>query len=195
MSGALTGTVRSGPTSTGSLSVAVLTPTVEGREEMLAECRASVTAQTVPVEHLVEVDVDGCGPQRIRNRLATVAQAEWLLPLDDDDLLDPECVEVLLERCADADVVYPWCRVDGRDDFFIVNKLFHPGSLFVQNYIPVTALIRSSFFRMLGGYRDVELEDHDLWQRAYLHGGRFVCVPEVLWTYRFLGQNTYQAAA
>lgn len=118
-----------------------------------------------------------------------------MLPLDDDDLVDPECVDVLLRGASGADIVYPWCRVDGRDDFWIVNKLFHPESLFVQNYIPVTALIRASVFRMLGGYKDEPLEDWMLWQRAYLHGARFKCVPEVLWTYRFLGQNTFQAAA
>lgn len=118
-----------------------------------------------------------------------------MLPLDDDDVLDPECVEVLLAASADADIVYSWCRVEGRDDFWIVNKLFHAESLFVQNFIPCTALIRSSLFRMLGGYRNQPLEDWDLWQRAYLHGARFVCVPEQLWSYRFFGQNTFQAAA
>jgi glycosyltransferase involved in cell wall biosynthesis len=130
----------------------------------------------------------------VRNRLATSSESDWLLPLDDDDLLDPDCVEVMLEASADADVVYPFCRVDGRDDFFIVNKLWTARSLHLQNYIPVTALIRRDFFMMLGGYRKVELEDWDFWRRAELHGGRFVCVPEVLWTYRFLGQNTFQGA-
>jgi GT2 family glycosyltransferase len=120
--------------------------------------------------------------------------SDWLLPLDDDDLLDPDCVEVLLAASADADVVYPFCRVEGRDDFYIVNKLWCERSLFLQPFIPVTALVRRDFFVMLGGFRNVEMEDWDLQKRAVLHGARVVCVPEVLWTYRFLGQNTFQGA-
>lgn len=103
-------------------------------------------------------------------------------------------METLLAYAEGADVVYPFCRVEGRDDFFIVNKLWNERSLFLQPYIPVTALVRRDFFVMLGGYRNVELEDYDFYKRAALHGGRFVCVPEVLWSYRFLGQNTFQGA-
>jgi GT2 family glycosyltransferase len=129
----------------------------------------------------------------MRNRLASLAETEWLLPLDDDDLLDPDCVETLLAHSEEADVVYPWCRVEGRDDFFVVNKLFHAPSLHLQNYIPVTALVRRDFWRMLAGYRPVPLEDWDMWRRAELHGGRFVCVPECLWNYRFIeGINEFQ---
>lgn len=131
----------------------------------------------------------------MRNRLATSSESDWLLPLDDDDLLDPDCVEVLLQHADDADIVYPFCRVEGRDDFYIVNKLWNERSLFLQPFIPVTALIRRDFFELLGGYRNVELEDYDLFKRAALHGGRFVCVPEVVWTYRFLdGVNAFQGA-
>lgn len=190
--GRSTGTPASGTPSTVACSV--ITPTISGREQLLTECLASVEAQTVPVTHLVMEDTSGCGPQTIRNQLAAQATTEWLLPLDDDDLLDPDCVQTLLAHSEGADIVYPWCRVEGRDDFWIVNKLWHPESLFIQNYIPCTALIRASFFRMLGGYKTEPLEDWMLWQRAVLHGARVKCVPEVLWTYRFLGQNTFQAA-
>jgi glycosyltransferase involved in cell wall biosynthesis len=136
------------------------------------------------------------GPQRIRNLLSTRSESDWLLPLDDDDLLDTDCVETLLAHAEDADVVYPFCRVEGRDDFWVVNKLWSERSLFLQPFIPVTALIRRDFFVMLGGYRDVQLEDYDLYKRAALHGGRFVCVPECLWTYRFFdGVNQFQGRA
>ena len=176
-------------------TVSVLTPSLASRELLLSECRASVEAQTVPVEHLVLVDELREGPQVMRNRLATSSESEWLLPLDDDDLLDPDCVETLLAFAGDADIVYPFCRVEGRDDFYVVNKLWNERSLFLGPYIPMTALIRRDFFEMLGGYRKVQLEDYDFYKRAALHGGRFVCVPEVLWSYRFLGQNTYQGMA
>jgi glycosyltransferase involved in cell wall biosynthesis len=182
------------PVSGNASTVSVLTPTLESRGLLLTECRASVRAQTVPVEHLVMEDSEREGPQTIRNRLATSSESDWLLPLDDDDLLDPDCVEVLLAAAEGADIVYPFCRVEGRDDFYVVNKLWNERSLFLQPFIPVTALIRRDFFEMLGGYRNVPLEDYDLFKRAALHGARFVCVPEVVWSYRFLGQNTFQGA-
>jgi glycosyltransferase involved in cell wall biosynthesis len=175
-------------------TVSVLTPTLASRASLLSECRASVTAQTVPVEHLVMEDADRVGPQTIRNRLSMRSESEWLLPLDDDDLLDPDCVETLLAHAGGADIVYPFCRVEGRDDFYVVNKLWCERSLFLQPFIPITALVRRDLFVMLGGYRNVPLEDYDFYKRAALHGARFVCVPEVLWSYRFLGQNTFQGA-
>lgn len=179
-----------------SSTVSVLTATLASRASLLTECRASVDAQTHPCEHLVLEDSLREGPQAIRNRLATGSVSDWLLPLDDDDLLDPDCVEVLLAASADADIVYPFCRVEGRDDFYVVNKLWCERSLFLQPFIPVTALVRRDFFVMLGGYRNVPLEDYDLFKRAVLHGARFVCVPEVVWSYRFIdGVNKFQAAA
>ncbi len=176
------------------MRVCVITPSLPGRESLLDECRASVAAQTFPVEHLVGVDTGREGPSVIRNRLAAATDADWLLPLDDDDLLDPSCVERLLERATGADVVYPWCRMVGRSDGWVPNKLFNRISLFQQNYIPVTALIRRSFFEMVGGYRSTAMEDWVLWQWTELHGGTIRCVPEVLWSYRF-GVNTFQAEA
>ncbi len=174
----------------------VITPTVPGRESLLEACKASVEAQTVHVNHLVQADENRAGPQQIRNQLVQAVETEWILPLDDDDLLDPDCIETLLDRAGDAEIVYPWVRCDPEDApmSMIVNKLFDPHALFRLNFIPCTAFIKTDVFRMLGGYRQEQLEDWRLWQRAWLHGVRFKCVPEVLWTYRFQGQNAFQAA-
>lgn len=161
---------------------------------MLEECSASVAAQTVQVVHLVKSDERRLGPQKTRNVLASQAETEWLLPLDDDDTLDPQCVEILLANAADADVVYPWTHMDGRTDW-CPNRLFNPKMLFRRNFIPNTALIRTDMFRMVGGYQNVPLEDWQLWQRIWLHGGRFKCVPERLWRYRFHDGNNFQPVA
>ncbi|MHB8742582.1 MAG: glycosyltransferase [Sulfuricaulis sp.] len=168
----------------------VITPTVRGRERLLERCVASVGAQSVPVDHLILEDADGEGPSVIRNRLVGFVKTGWILPLDDDDELDPDCVQVLLENAGGVDIVYPWCRMVDRTDGWVPNKLFWAEALFKQNYIPVTALIRTEAFEMLGGYRGRVLEDWVLWQWAYLHGLKFRCVPEVLWSYHHhAGQN------
>lgn len=173
-------------------SVTVITPTVAGREKLLQECKESVAAQTVAVTHQIRHDEDRSGPQRIRNELLRGVTTEWVLPVDDDDLIDPDLVETLLRFSENADIVYSWCRMTGRTDGWSPNKLFSATELHRQNFIPVTALVRMETMDLLGGYKNVPMEDHDLWRRAELHNCRFKCVPEVKWTYRFHDSNTYQ---
>jgi hypothetical protein len=175
---------------------AVLTPTLPERRLLLEDCKASVSSQTVPCTHLVGVDLRREGPGRVRNRLARSTQAEWLLPVDDDDLLDEDCLEVLSQHLEGADVVYPWCRVEGLDEW-CPNRLFRPDPLLTFNYIPVTALVRAELWADVGGMRDEPYEDWRFWQRCLGAGARFRCVDEVLWTYRIQAgsRNEWKAAA
>ena len=174
----------------GSVSskVCVLTATVPGREQLLEECRASVANQTVPVEHLVGVDLSREGPATIRNRLAADSNADWFVPLDDDDLLDPACVETLLAHAEAAEVVYPWCRVEDYVNGlapWCPNRLFTADALLRYNFIPVTALVSAVLWRKVGGMPEgVEVEDWRFWKRCLGAGARFRCVDEVLWSYR-----------
>lgn len=124
------------------------------------------------------------------NRLASYAKGEWLLPLGDDDLLDPDYLTTLWPYTENADIVYPWCRVSGSS--WNPNRLYRKGALYHQNFIPATALIRKSLWDKLGGYNlKHRFEDWDFWLRAEAEGARFVCVPEVLWTYRQHGANLF----
>lgn len=162
--------------------MSVLTPTLPERSRLLHECKQSVAAQTVPAEHLVVTDTQKEGPGVLRNRLAETACGDWLLPLDDDDVLDPPFLEILLPYTHDFDVVYGWCRVEGID--WTPNRLFRADTLKRYNFIPVTALIRKSLFQRVGGFMDTKPEDWDLWKRCLEAGARFKCVDEVVWTYR-----------
>lgn len=172
----------------------VITPTITGREKLLEECGESVAAQTYPVSHYVQKDNGGHGPALVRNSLVGQTQSDWIFPLDDDDLVDPRCIATLVAHSDGADVVYPWTTMVGRTDTWTPNKLFNEASLYRQNFIPVSALISRRLFETVGGYRNVQLEDWDLWIRILQHGGRFKCVPQPLWSYRF-GANKFQAQA
>lgn len=158
---------------------------------MLSECRASIRSQNVlPLEHLVEIDQYRSGPSFIVNRLASFAKGDWVLPFADDDLLDPDFLSTLSPHMESADIVYGWCRVEGSR--WSPNRLYRPGTLKHGNYIPATALIRKSLWDHLNGYRFFKgKEDWDLWLRAEAEGARFVCVPEVIWTYRQHGANLF----
>lgn len=173
--------------------ISVLTASLPSRAPMLAECMASVAAQTHrPVEHLVGVDHAGVGPSAIRTRLAAAAIGEWVAIVDDDDLLYPQHLERLLAASTDAAVVYSFCDVEGRD--WNPNRAFDADALRAGNYIPITTLIRADLARSLGWRERVAngWEDWDFWLRALDAGARFVCVPEVTWRYRFHGGNRSQ---
>lgn len=159
--------------------VSILTPTIRGREPLLAECVASVKAQTFDAcEHLIQLDMEREGCAVVMNGLAKRAQGEWLLPLADDDLILPDCVATLVEHVNDADVIYPPPLVWGQ-----------PQEWFTQAppVIPSFALIRRSLWMDLGGYDEtlIREEDRDMWIKAMAAGARFVRADSrPTWVYR-----------
>jgi hypothetical protein len=179
--------------------VSVITPTISGRREMLLEARRSVFRQTFPsIEHLCEIDTDGIGAGFMRNQIAKRAKGEWLVFLDDDDLLDPQFVELHLEHAeaTGADLVYSICRLPAdyvwwkpRVEEFDEAELRREGG----NYIPVTVLLRRSAFEKAGGF-DVSgpLDDWNLWIALLDSGAKFAFLPCVCWTYRVHGLNWLQ---
>lgn len=168
-------------------SVSVLTAHLPERADLLEECKASVEAQTVPVlEHLIRTDSDRVGEGPTMQALLGKAQGDFWVWLNDDDTLEPEFLEKLLPHTNRAEVVYSHARLGELDWGFHMGDTFDEKRLREANYIPCTALISTGFTRMVGGIRDLEhCEDWDLWLRLLDAGGRFHCVPEVLWTYRF----------
>lgn len=171
------------------MGVSVITCAIPERLDLLAEAMAAVRAQTYqPAAHLIGIDYARIGTARNLNRTAVPAASEFLAILADDDLLDPHHLERLMAASDGADVVYSWCRTVGRGGW-TPNEHFDPVRLRQYNYIPATALIRASAFWEVGGFPDEPLEDYGLWLRLLDWGARFVCVPEITWTYRFLGGN------
>lgn len=180
--------------------VSILTPTIEGREQLLVEAAASVQAQTEEVAHLIYLDTQREGPAVCRNRMLDLVQSEWVGFLDDDDLLDPEHVEALMALLANGgeppDLAWPRCRTqfaDGvpqtriaqglRPDY---RQLLNGG----RNFIPITVIARTDSIRAAGGFDPADrYEDYELWRRMLRQGQRFVHLPHATWTYRFLGEN------
>ena len=171
--------------------ISVITPSLPSRSAFLAECIASVTAQThKPREHLVAIDHARLGPSAMRNALLAGVTGEWVAVLDDDDLLLPNHLELLSK--AEGDVIYTYCEVKGKD--WNPNRDFDADELRQRSYIPATALIRTSLLRDLNGWREPSecpsgFEDWDLYLRALDVGATFTCIPEVTWRYRFHGGN------
>ena len=173
--------------------ISVITASIPSRTAMLAECMASVARQSLrPLEHIVAVDHARYGSAATRNAALGGVRGDWTAVVDDDDLLWTEHLARLSTLTEKADIVYSWCEVAGKS--WNPNSDFNAERLRNGNYIPATSLIRTKFLRKLKGWRDSAdspggLEDWDLWLRALDAGGRFVCLPEITWTYRFHGGN------
>lgn len=198
-------------------TVTVITPSLAGREGMLAETIRSVEAQTVPCKHLSLIDRERLGPAPIRNQLLAQVDTELVGFVDDDDVLDPCHVELCVAALEEsgACVAYPWFRfrhprgwwplgeflqiqrADG-SKVHAFEQPFDPAALEHNSYIPVTIIARTECLRKVGGFPVPESEEwpHDtaeewgLWRRLVADGHTFVHVPAVTWEYRVHGGNT-----
>lgn len=187
---------RATPPSVEPGAVTVITPSLPGRIKQLAECMDSVAAQTWPCVHLIRADVDRIGPALIRNQLLDQAQTDLVAFLDDDDLLDPEHVELLaaaIERSG-ADLAWSWHRTEGLGapktprpgNRASVLNLMYGG----RNCIPITVVAKRAAIMEAGAFSPHDrYEDYALWMRMLTLGAEFELVRRETWTYRFLGGN------
>lgn len=199
------------------LDAVVVIPTIRGREDMLARAMASVREAGVLYGFSVALDENGEGPAIGRNRAVDLAdlpggESTWIAFLDDDDEFMPGHLSACIQHAEEtgADVVYPWFEliregknrndwafllIDGEDAF---GQPFNEGALRLNNYIPVTALVRRSLFEQVGGFPvpgseewpHVQNEDWGLWLRLLDAGAKFSHLPQRTWTWHHHGKNT-----
>jgi len=168
--------------------ITVITPTLSDRVEKLAECKASVQDQTVEfADHIVQIDHDREGPAATRNKLIEKVDTEWVLFLDDDDILYPQYNEAVQPYLDDFDFVYTWCE---RDFLGIPDTDFNPDMLRIGNTIPVTACVKVQMVRDVGGFPlEGVYEDWQLWLKLLDAGAKFMAVRKRLWEYRLSGEG------
>lgn len=153
------------------LTVAVVIPTIDGRERMLERAVASVRAQRrKPDELIIERDHGRTGAASTRNRALARVEADVIAWLDDDDLLEPNHLisnmRVLTAR-PEVGLVYPRPRmVGGQDPTAVTYQGRFPVSpwglrwcpefekhLRVHgSFIPMTHLVRTDLVRSAGGF-------------------------------------------
>lgn len=196
------------------MNVTVCIPHIHGRERYLADAVNSVRNQEysqanggpgiVKIASMVDENYDG--PAIIRNRLVSLADTEWIVFLDDDDYLHPHYLNVVMnaQRESDADIVWPWFRVEGGTDPFPQNRgrQWDPTS---PHIFPITTLVRREVFVDVGGFdygvpiEDpnspgsgfmVNGEDWRLWLRLSAMGARFHHDPTICWTWRHHPKNS-----
>ena len=188
------------------MSISVCIPTIPGRDIMLARAKRSAEKQkNTDLEILVGVDGDGRGPAVVRNTLVAQAKSEWIAFLDDDDYFLPQHLSTLsaLQEQTDADVLWPWFRVDGGTDPFPQNR-GRQWDRTDPHIFPITTLVRRAAFLDVGGFdeetasqpdpndpsRTVAGEDWRLWLALSAAGAKFAHTPDVTWVWRHHGFNT-----
>jgi glycosyltransferase involved in cell wall biosynthesis len=155
------------------LTVAVVIPTIPGREALLERARLSVhTQRRKPDQIVVERDSERTGAWAARNRALARVTTDVIAWLDDDDTLQPNhlmaCMRVLEQSPWRPDLVYPRPRMVGGTDPTAVT---HQGRFPVSpwglrwteefaahlrahgSFIPMTHLVRTDLVRKIGGFR------------------------------------------
>jgi glycosyltransferase involved in cell wall biosynthesis len=197
-------------------SVAVVVP-VFNPGVLLVETVESIRRQTQPcelilvddgstdadtLEVLASLDTVGVrvirqknsGPGSARNTGIRATRATYILPVDADDLIEPDYAEQavdVLERRPDVGVVY--CRADRFGDAQGTWELppFDSASMAVDNIVFATAMFRRADWALVGGYDEALRrggEDWDFWLSLIELGREVVQLPDILFHYRIHGE-------
>ena len=180
--------------------VTVCIPSIPPRIDMLLpRTMRSWYAQWYPVSAIsiaFDVDKQGAGPTR--NRAMLGAQTEWIALSDDDDEVDPDHLDILVREALEheADVVWPWFRVQDGGDPFPMNR-GRQWSIDTPHSFPITTLVRRSFWYESGvRFREPLIgtqyggEDFTFWQELSRAGARFWHVDRETWTWHHRTSNT-----
>jgi glycosyltransferase involved in cell wall biosynthesis len=201
----------------GEAEVTIVIP-LHNYADYVIEALESVVAQSLPVLDLVVVDdastddslamvTEWCEAHNARfNRLVVLAhtrnaglagarnsgfaaaETRFVLPLDADNRLRPDCCARLLAALggSEAAFAYPAIRHFGDETDVIGLEPFSALRLLQGNYIDAMALVAKWAWAGAGGYTHIRYgwEDFDFWARLVELGQFGVSVPEVLADYR-----------
>lgn len=180
----------------------------------LAETVASALAQTHPAVEVVIVDdgssdpetlallasaawprtrilhQENAGPAAARNHAIAASSGRYILPLDADDLIDPEYVKqavAVLDAEPEVGIVY--CRASrfGSENGNWDLPAYSLRELVIDNVIFVTSLFRRADWEQVGGFSQSlrhGVEDYDFWIKLVALGREVRQLDECLFHYR-----------
>lgn len=170
----------------------VCIPYAEWHAPLVERAVRSAEAQTVKVDVITYCDHERRGPGYGRNRMAEQARTPFLLPLDADDLLEPECVEVMLAHWEPGSYVY--------SDWWYRGRHIRATPCYVcpvretetqAGHHLVNTLFPTRLYQALGGYDETlrNYEDTEFFWRANACGVISIRVPQPLFIYSEGGER------
>jgi GT2 family glycosyltransferase len=190
--------------------ITVVIPSIPPRNALLHHALASVLDQTQqPTAVIVEVDHERTGAAETRHRGLAKSDTEWTAFLDDDDLLDPQHLQVLLDAAGEFDADYLWSRfrlgfADGRTQdgpYPLGAGTFDQWNDNQPAQTTITTMVRTELALKVGGFagftddgKEIDGqrygEDFDFTLRMREAGAVFRHAPAVTWTWNHWGGNT-----
>lgn len=191
------------------MKISCIIPSYNQRD-YLADAIESALNQTVPFHEIIVIDdgsTDGSleiarkypvkvvsqvnkGLPSARNTGIMNATGDYILPLDADDILLPECAKTLAEviEQTGADIVSPSFKTFGVDNQRVI-LMPEPNlnDFKIGNRLGYCSAIRREALLEVGGYSPRMIhgyEDYHLWFVLLSLGKKVVTIPEVLWLYR-----------
>lgn len=202
------------------MKVSIIIPSYN-QEEYLREAIESAISQTEQCEVIVIDDGSTDNSLRIakeyepevkvikqvnkglsaaRNTGIMNATGEWIFPLDADDFIAENCIEMLLRLAGetDADIVGPSIEIFGQNSGKVILSP-NPGiELFrLGNHLGYFSLYKKSMALALGGYSPKMIhgyEDYHFWINALMRGYKIVTTPEILAKYRTKEKSMWKEA-
>ncbi|UNK18017.1 glycosyltransferase [Paenibacillus sp. N3/727] len=129
-------------------------------------------------------------PAGARNTGITQATGKYILPLDADDIIEPDYVEKavqVLEKNGHIGVVYCYADLFGENNGKWELPNYSLDKMLLDNIVFVTALFHKEDWEKVGGFNtDMEhgMEDYDFWLSILEIGKEIYQIPEVLFHYR-----------
>lgn len=130
------------------------------------------------------------GLSSARNAGIMFNQSTYILPLDADDVLLPNCIEKILEtiKKTGADIVSPSFKTFGTTNELVILTSFPTLADFrTGNRVAYCSAIKAGALLEVGGYSSRMIygyEDLHLTINLLTIGKKLVTIPEILWKYR-----------
>lgn len=173
-----------------STTIVVTCHTPRVRNGLLSRALDSVWKQShLPDAVAIAIDHYHEGAAVTRNRALHMANTEWIVFLDSDDVLYPQYLQRVFEHQikTDADIVIPWYDVNGAADPLACHfgRQWNPAE---PHQFTITNLVRRELALKAGGFpmdRPVGPwclgEDFPFWIKMSDAGAKFSHLPERLW--------------
>lgn len=191
--------------------ITVAIPSIPPRSAMLHRAVGSVLAQELPAAGLsIAVDLEKQGAAVTRDRALRAVRTEWVAYLDDDDVMLPKHLRVLMDGAIEhgADYVYSYFTiVDGDGNELAgadpLNLFGVPFDHAAPHQTTITTLVRTELAQQVGFReppwgklvgRHAHGEDFLFTEECVAAGARIVHIPQRTWIWNHWGGNTSGSA-